>query len=99
MELFKNDFSSSAVSSCPTGIVSTRKRTIRIMDLCTTVYGNIQRSFPDSSVPPTHPYSSPTAFRNPSDAYIDSPGCQSILIGPAFTPPSFLKLLTEVWLH
>jgi hypothetical protein len=29
-------------------------------------------------MPPIHPYSSPTAFKNGSDANIESPGCQLI---------------------
>jgi hypothetical protein len=82
--LFRNTFSSCKSSSRPRAMVSTRNRAIRSVAFLIIVYGSTQRSSPRSSMPPIHPYSSDTAFRNPWDAYTDKPGCQSILIGTAF---------------
>jgi len=60
-----------------------------------TVYGNTQRSFPESSIPPSHPYSSPTALRNDSEAYMERSGCQLIGTGIAFIIFSFYYAFTD----
>jgi len=79
-----------------TGMVSTRNRTIRINALRITVKGRMHISLPESSNPPSHPYSSPTAFRNGSEANIERPGCQLILIGTAFIMYVFLFPLSKI---
>src|SRR5262249_54394872 len=78
--LLKKDLSSFSSSSLPNGRVSTRNRAIRTIDLRTIVYGKMQRNLPQSSIPPSHPYSSLTAHRNCSDANTGSPECQLMAI-------------------
>ena len=56
----------------------------------------MHRSFSELLNPPIHPYSSPTAFKNDSEAYMERPGCQLIGTGIAFIIFSFYSAFTGI---